>query len=162
MFLDYFNVLISKIIFKKIKKNYFDTFLNKKQVIFVFTKLRFEMQFFYVLKAFLKEFWILFYFFNLLQINIFCVFRLFWCVDVKIDFLKKYIYFLIYFLSKNTIKNNHNHTLRHAHIMSSMKRKGWVCLFSHFKSVFEEIWKFYYFFYLLEINILFFKIILIC
>jgi hypothetical protein len=32
MFLYYFDMLISKIIFNKIKKNYFDGFLNKKNI----------------------------------------------------------------------------------------------------------------------------------
>jgi len=35
MFLDYFDVLVSKIILKKIKKYYFNIFLNKRHFIFL-------------------------------------------------------------------------------------------------------------------------------
>jgi hypothetical protein len=42
MFLDHFDALISKIIFKKIKNYYFNIFLNKKKLYIFIQALRFE------------------------------------------------------------------------------------------------------------------------
>jgi uncharacterized membrane protein len=40
-----------------------------------------------------------------------CVFKLFWCADIKNNFFKKYI-ILMYFQIKNTLKNNYYYTLK--------------------------------------------------
>jgi len=42
----------------------------------------------------------------MLQIIIFCIFRSFWCADVKNNFFKIKNIILIYFWTKITLKNN--------------------------------------------------------
>jgi hypothetical protein len=44
------------------------------------------------------------------KLYIFYIFKLFWCIDIKNNFLKIKKIILIYFKIKNTLKNNHNHT----------------------------------------------------
>jgi hypothetical protein len=72
---------------------------------------------FYVLKVLLKKFGIFILIFSLLQINIFYVFRSFWCTDVKNIFLKmKKNIILIHFWVKNILKSNRNHIFNHTPI----------------------------------------------